>query len=632
MTSVRLKDTTDVVRRPAWVGATEPTSDDTVTVGPGTLWIDDSTTPNVLKRRNDADDGWVAVGLVTGTTAVTAAAGNHNHTHDSLTGRTTDNHHAKAHNVGDTAAHPDVLVTSPATGDALVYDATATKWKNVPVSGGVTLSSANPTTAAPSDSASAGTSLSATHGDHRHGMPATWPPTSHAHSAHSGLGADDHTQYQLRSERGSASGYAPLDSGLLVPVANLGTGTPTGSKFLRDDRTWAVPAGTVLTVEEVDGTPSVVGATKLILPNGTVSVSGTEATYTPSGGGGTALTIAEVDGSPTGTPTTLKVSNGTLTDNGDGSFTLVTDPLTNRGDLFIGGAGSSTAKLNPNLVAGTITNTGMTYGQWFHPSADGYITDLWFYRQSLSTTHYGVTLWDHTTNTQVAGSTNSAEWVGYGSVGWVQYTLPTPLAVLASHTYGVTTTFTGTWKAEGTSGSPNSPLLNNGRAYNSGSSTTPTLPNNWETGAYFMAVDVTWRDTLGTVAAGNPARLGVGSNGQYPVADSAATNGMSYQVLSQVLTDGATISWDVKGGLRASITLGGNRTLAAPTNIVAGQLYVLHVVQDGTGSRTLTWNAAFKWPSGTAPTLSIGAGKRDAFMFSSDGTSLYVASQALDVR
>jgi hypothetical protein len=226
MTTVRLKDTTDVVRRAAWVAATEPTSDDTVTVGPGTLWIDDSTTPNVLKRRNDANDGWVAVGLVTGTTATTAAAGNHNHTHDSLTGRTTDNHHTKAHNVGDAAAHPDVLFTSPATGDAIVYDATAAKWKNVPVSGGVTLSSANPTTAAPSDAASPGTSLSATHGDHRHGMPATWPASSHAHGSHSGLGADDHTQYQL-----------------LVPVANLGTGTPTGSKFLRDDRTWAVPAG-----------------------------------------------------------------------------------------------------------------------------------------------------------------------------------------------------------------------------------------------------------------------------------------------------------------------------------------------------------------------------------------------------
>lgn len=38
--------------------------------------------------------------------------------------------------------------------------------------------------------------------------------------------------------------------------------------------------GSSLTIQEVDGSPSVV-ATKLILPNGTVSLAGTEATYTP---------------------------------------------------------------------------------------------------------------------------------------------------------------------------------------------------------------------------------------------------------------------------------------------------------------------------------------------------------------
>lgn len=45
------------------------------------------------------------------------------------------------------------------------------------------------------------------------------------------------------ANKGIANGYAPLDSGLLVPFANLGTGTANGSKFLRDDRTWATPAG-----------------------------------------------------------------------------------------------------------------------------------------------------------------------------------------------------------------------------------------------------------------------------------------------------------------------------------------------------------------------------------------------------
>lgn len=42
------------------------------------------------------------------------------------------------------------------------------------------------------------------------------------------------------------------------------------------------------------------------------------------GGSGSAVTIQEIDGAPTGTPTTLKFSNGSVTDNGDGSFTVVT--------------------------------------------------------------------------------------------------------------------------------------------------------------------------------------------------------------------------------------------------------------------------------------------------------------------
>lgn len=38
-------------------------------------------------------------------------------------------------------------------------------------------------------------------------------------------------------------------------------------------------------------------------------------------GSGSALTIQELDGSPSGTPTALKFPNGTLTDNGDGTYT-----------------------------------------------------------------------------------------------------------------------------------------------------------------------------------------------------------------------------------------------------------------------------------------------------------------------
>lgn len=94
------------------------------------------------------------------------------------------------------------------------------------------------------------------------------------------------------------------------------------------------------------------------------------------------------------------------------------------------------------------------------------------------------------------------------------------------------------------------------------------------------------------------------------------------------LTDGATINWDVSVAQVAGVTLGGNRTMAAPTNIKAGGSYALFVTQDATGSRTLTWNSVFKWPGGVAPTLSTAPGAIDIITFlSKSGTNLYGVAQ-----
>jgi hypothetical protein len=79
----------------------------------------------------------------------------------------------------------------------------------------------------------------------------------------------------------------------------------------------------------------------------------------------------------------------------------------------------------------------------------------------------------------------------------------------------------------------------------------------------------------------------------------------------QTLTDGATISWDMAAGFNAKVTLGGNRTLGTPTNPKAGMTYCLAVIQDATGSRTMTWPSAFDWGTTGAPTLTTTASKRD---------------------
>jgi hypothetical protein len=81
------------------------------------------------------------------------------------------------------------------------------------------------------------------------------------------------------------------------------------------------------------------------------------------------------------------------------------------------------------------------------------------------------------------------------------------------------------------------------------------------------------------------------------------------------LTDGATINTDAHLGNTFTVTLGGNRTMAAPTNVATGQKIVYRIKQDGTGSRTLTWNAAFRFAGGTAPTLTTTAAKTDYIGF-----------------
>ena len=77
------------------------------------------------------------------------------------------------------------------------------------------------------------------------------------------------------------------------------------------------------------------------------------------------------------------------------------------------------------------------------------------------------------------------------------------------------------------------------------------------------------------------------------------------------LTDGATITPDFDEGNNFTVTLEGNRTMANPTNLVAGQSGSIFIVQDGTGSRTLAWGSYWDFTTGTAPTLTTTAGAID---------------------
>lgn len=79
------------------------------------------------------------------------------------------------------------------------------------------------------------------------------------------------------------------------------------------------------------------------------------------------------------------------------------------------------------------------------------------------------------------------------------------------------------------------------------------------------------------------------------------------------LTDGVTITPISSDGNNWRVTLGGNRTLAAATSPVDGQRVFLFVTQDGTGGRTLAFNAVYVFENGATPTLQSTPGATDIF-------------------
>lgn len=87
-------------------------------------------------------------------------------------------------------------------------------------------------------------------------------------------------------------------------------------------------------------------------------------------------------------------------------------------------------------------------------------------------------------------------------------------------------------------------------------------------------------------------------------------------------SDASTITFDLSKGNIHSVTLRGNRSLQV-TNVKVGQIFIIRLKQDSTGSRTVNWWSGIKWVDGVEPVLTTTPNKTDVFGFICVGEGSY---------
>jgi len=158
---------------------------------------------------------------------------------------------------------------------------------------------------------------------------------------------------------------------------------------------------------------------------------------------------------------------------------------------------------------------------------------------------------------------------------------------------------------------------------------TYTLPSTDGTSGQFLSTNGS-----GVLSFASGAVTGVSTSATGTVltlSDSNILFGKGGYFAEATLTDGATVTLNASTQQVSKLTLGGNRTLSAPTNGVTGQFISIAVIQDSTGSRTLTWNSAYVFTGGTAPTLTTTVSKADIFVFRYNGTVWHETGRNLNL-
>jgi hypothetical protein len=345
---------------------------------------------------------------------------------------------------------------------------------------------------------------------------------------------------------------------------------------------------------------------------GAVAVAGTGTTNQVFASNGAAADPAMKD-LTTVLDSVLCSSRGAIAYRGVSSWVCLT-PATNGQVLTTGGPGADPSY---TTVTGTGTVTSITAGSGLTTtpgSTGGSIT-------SSGTLYTTYTVNAQTGTSYTISNSDSSKLTTFSNASSVAVTLPQA---------GAASSFLSGWASCYQNRGAGTVTITPTTSTIDGSSSIAMLQNQ---GACIVSDGANYFTARGGAGLGTASTATIGTSGAtVPLLNTTNVWSKGQSSSPVTLTDAATITPDFSAGNVFTVTLGGNRTLANPTNTVAGQCGQIFVTQDGTGSRTLAYGANWKFSGATAPTLTTTASRTDVISFCTSTTSFIAAQALLDVR
>jgi hypothetical protein len=408
-----------------------------------------------------------------------------------------------------------------------------------------------------------------------------------------------------RATKGSALTWTEGDSNFTnLRDATLSVTDGTNTKALNLNDTLTFTAGTNVTLS-VNATTGVVTINSS-QPTSVATLTTPRAIYGNNFDGSAALTqvIASTYG---GTGNGFTKFSGPTT--AERTFTL---PDASSTILVSGGAlGTPSSGTVTNLtgtasinINGTVGATTAAAGAFTTVSATGVITST----QATGTAPFTIASTTNVANLN-ASSLNGATFAVPGAIGGTTASAGTFTALTATGTTTLATSLGGILKA--TAGVISAATAGTDYVAISGALGTPS------SGTVTNLTGTASININGTVGATTPTTGSFTS-----ISSSTSTTIKDLRETIATVTYASTITPNVANGTVQTVTLTGNVTFSAFASPVTGQSLTLIIVQDATGSRTLTSTMKF---SGASKTLSTAANSIDIMTVFYDGTNYYAS-------